>query len=341
VLDWCRGFAAGSPPALGDVDGRVAKALVGLRVAEPATATGARHPTLIAAAVREFRRAAFLESATVSVVGLLESRGVGCVVLKGAPLARRYWPAGAVRDMGDVDLLVDPSSYARARDVLLEAGFGRCEETAPAWYARRWFYHESFLAADGPVLVELHWDFMRPGLAERQVPALLAAAIRVPCGRHELPAPDDPWQMLVVAAHVMHEMFGLRQLLDVALVARALDDEGWARAVEIATRVRLTTALYYALALSAERLGIPFPPAVESLRPGRLQDALVRRYTKAVPPLAGHGTAVYQLHHVMAPMLHCRGSRCLTRLPHAMLTDRANVAADLQRLADRIRDRPR
>jgi hypothetical protein len=319
----------------------VAEALVGLRLADAAIAAGARHPKLTAAAVREFRRAAFLESATASAVGLLESRGVACVVLKGAPLARRYWPAGAVRDMGDVDILVDPSSYAHARGVLLGAGFKRCDETAPGWYARRWFYHESFVAADRPVLVELHWDFMRPGLAERQVPALLADAIRVPCGPYELPGPDDPWQMLVVAAHVLHEMFGLRQLLDVAFVARALDDEGWTRAVEVATRARLTSALYYALALSAERLGTALPPAVGSMRPGRLQDTLVRRYTQAVPPLARHGTAVYQLHHVMAPLLHCRGSRCLTRLPHAMLTDRANVAVDLQRLSDRVHERLR
>lgn len=337
VLDWCRGFAAGDPPALGAVDDAIADAFVRLRVAEAATRSGARHPMLAAAAVREFKRATYLEAAAASVVDVLESVGIDCVVLKGAPLARRYWPDDAVRDMCDVDLLVDPSAYERARGALLDASFQGVDEAAPTWYLRRWFYHEGFVKIGKPILVELHWDFLRPGLAGNQVPALLAEAIRVPCGLRELPAPGDPWQMLVVATHALHEMFGLRQLLDVAFVALALDERGWARAVEVADEAELTPALYYALALCAERLRLTTPPPILRLRPGRLQDGLVRRYAMGVSPLAAHGTVVYELHHLMAPLLHCGGARRVTGLPHAFLTDRANLAVDLQRLADRVR----
>lgn len=337
ALEWFRGAAAGAPPALGEVDDATAALLVAARVAAGAEASGARNPLLTAAAVREFRRAATLEASTGRVAELLADDGVPFAIIKGAPLTRRFWPKDAVRDMGDIDVLVAPAAYPRAAAALRSGGYQLREERRPGWYARRWFYHEAFTERGRPILVELHWDFVRPGLGEPSVPELLDDVITVRTAAGDVPSPDDPWHLLVVCTHALHELFGLRKLLDIALVARALDEAGWARAVDVARRAQLSAALYYGVWLAAERLGTTMPTAVASLRPGELHDALVRRYVAEVPPFGSPGQAIFQLHHLATPFLHCRGARCLTRLPQAMLTDRSNIATDLELLRQRLR----
>src|SRR5689334_10941593 len=69
------------------------------------------------------RRNLLLWHLLLEVQELLESHGVECVALKGPTLAASVYGSVALREFSDVDILVRPSDVARARSVLMSAGF--------------------------------------------------------------------------------------------------------------------------------------------------------------------------------------------------------------------------
>ena len=147
-----------------------------------------------------------------------------------------------------------------------------------------------------------------------------------------LPAPAPPWQLLVVAVHAVHEFFGARHLLDVALVARALDDGRLARGrSEVAADARLGPTLWYGVVASAEWLGWQVPDELAALRPSAVRDAVVRRYVGRLPLFDRPTPFDLQLQHVLAPALSSDGARAATRIPFALLTDRGNLAMRIER----------
>jgi hypothetical protein len=98
-------------------------------LAQRASVEGARVPD---AALQARLRDALLESAVYKTrlfaelaraVGVLDAAGIGHVVLKGAALLLRHYPAGQVRHTVDLDLLVDPARFAEAVQRLEAAGY--------------------------------------------------------------------------------------------------------------------------------------------------------------------------------------------------------------------------
>jgi hypothetical protein len=332
VTGWMREVAADRPAPLGVLDDETAYALRCARLEPFARLHGAEHENLRDVERRQFASATLMAATAARVVEALRVEHVPCAVLKGLPLAQRYWGDAFVRPSVDIDLLVARGDYARARLALTTHGFAVHEEWVPAWYLTRWFYHETFVRTDVPrVAVELHWDYLRPGLGDTDVPGLLDAVEDVYVASRALPAPASPWQLLVVAVHAVHEFFGARHLLDVALVARALENEDWRRAVEIASSARLGPTLWYGVVASAEWLGWEVPGELAALRPSAARDAVARRYVRRLPPFGRPSRLDLQLQHVVAPALSSDGARAVTRIPFALLTDRGNLAMRLER----------
>jgi hypothetical protein len=170
------------------------------------------------------------------------------LLIKGAQVARHY-PDPALRSYGDLDLLVPDAE--RSQRQLLDAGFELCGE---AWVYEG-IHHLRPLRAPGlPLLVELHhepkWiDRLEPPalheLLELGVPAphLCDGVLVLP------PAPHA----LVMAAHTWghYPLTPLRDLLDIALVARMADPaelerlaEAWDLARVWRTTWRATDSLF-------------------------------------------------------------------------------------------------
>lgn len=336
LLDWLRGVVAGEPSALGALDGGMKRLVRAHRLDALAFATGATAPRGAAAELVADTMARRLAAAARSVVDSLAEAGVDCVVLKGPALGERYWGGAWRRPSTDVDVLVCPLDAARAGDVLRAHGYRTVEEGVPGWYERRWFYHSALAAPErkSPT-VELHWDFMRSGFARNDIGALIAAGEQVETCGVTLPTPSTAWQLVTNAAHCVHEMFRVRLLLDVALVARAALPDDWRLAVFEARRAGVATMLYYAAAVSSEHLGWRLNGEVEALRPSALRDAAARRYLAGLSHFALSSRAAMQLHHFANPLLTCDGSAWLTRVPYSLLTDRGNLAGDVERLRRR------
>jgi hypothetical protein len=335
---WLRAVVCGEDAALGALDDAEAHVLRGTRLDALAGAHGARHTDLRDVERRQFAAVTLTAAALGRVLDALRAAQVRAAVLKGLPLAQRYWGDACVRPSVDVDLLVAPFEYDRARATLVELGLATRETWVPAWYLKRWFYHET-LYGSGPlgIAVELHWDYLRPGLGDTDVPGLLAAAEEVTVAGRALPAPAPAWQLLVAAAHAVHEFFGARHLLDVALVARALEEDDWRRTVQVAADARLGPTLWYGVVASAEWLGWDVPDELAPLRPSATRDAVARRYVRRLPPFGRTSRMDLQLQHVVAPALSSDGARAVTRIPFALLTDRGNLAIRIERGRRRVR----
>lgn len=337
IAAWLRELVAGGQAAFGPVDDASAHVLRGTRLDALAHAHGARHPALADVERREFVAVTLRIAALARVLDAMHAAGAPVAVLKGLPLAQRYWGDVCARPASDIDLLVDRADYRHARDALVDLGLAVRSDWVPAWYLDRWFYHETFVGT-GPlrVAIELHWDYVRPGLGDTDVAGLLAAVEEIDVDGRALPAPAAPWQLLVVAAHAVHEFFGARHLLDVALVARALGEADWRRAVGLAAAARLGPTLWYGVAASAEWLGWVAPDALDVLRPSTARDEVTRRFIRRLPPFGGVPGADRQMQHLLAPALSSDGMRAVTRIPFAMLTDRGQLAMRLERARRRL-----
>ena len=340
LFAWLRAVVAGREAGLGALADEFADLLVCARLEDLAAHYGATHPTLVARQRDAFVYATAVEHAAAACVARLAAAAVPCVTLKGPALAARYWP-GAARASVDVDLLVAPRDFARAREALAEEGLTAWHETMPEWYARRWFYSLP-LTSDRPgPTVDLHWAVLRPGIGRLDAAELIGAGEEVAVGDRRLPAPSPPWELVVCAAHAAHEVFPLRALLDVAFVGRALSPDEWRGAADVAARAGLGPTLAYAAWQSGRRVGWRPAAAATALQPRGRRDRLARRYLEALPAVGPPSRATLQVQHVMTPLLSCSGAGCMRALPAAMLTDRAGSALVLDRLARRVSRRRR
>jgi hypothetical protein len=90
---------------------------------------------------------------------VLDTAGVEAVPYKGPGLAIQLFGNYAMRQFGDLDILVRPSDAERAMQALLAAGLTRHRKTAPAWdrYLQRVRHSYELRDAGENVVVELHW----------------------------------------------------------------------------------------------------------------------------------------------------------------------------------------
>ncbi|MFO7674790.1 MAG: nucleotidyltransferase family protein [bacterium] len=149
----------------------------------------------------------------------LRSAGIPVVVLKGALLAELVYGNIALRPMGDADLLVPRAELARARALLVEAGWANAAgdiETACRTYPDLGVFDKQGL------WVEVHWTIEQPaspfridpaGLWERARPARVAGVeVRTLC-------PEDLLLHLCLHAGYHHEFAaGLLPFCDIARV---------------------------------------------------------------------------------------------------------------------------
>lgn len=160
------------------------------------------------------------------LMALLQAEGIGCVVLKGSAAAC-YYPRPEYRAMGDIDLLVKPEDYHRAKSVLL--GVCRDLEKEDDRHAE--------LELD-QVILELHRTFavLRDKDTGNQLDARLWAALdHVQEQTYQgLRYNQLPWleNGLVLLTHIHQHLFeglGFRQIIDwMMFVHKELDDERYA-----------------------------------------------------------------------------------------------------------------
>ena len=143
-------------------------------------------------------------------------RGIPVVLVKGQSLAQDY-PDPERRQPGDIDLLLPPSSYAAAMDVLLPKATHISKEDLQTLHQGMHFYS---------VEVELHGSIstLMSRKLDRQLAALLQEQFdgrtlpTVTIGGAEIPVPEANFNAVYIFVHFLQHYWsggvGLRQFVD-------------------------------------------------------------------------------------------------------------------------------
>ena len=215
-------------------------------------------------------KALFLGRELIRIVERLSALGIEVLPYKGLALAEVIYGDIALRQSGDIDLLIRRQDFSRIRDGVRELGYTPHVTLSPA-EERAYLqsgYESAFDGAAGPNLLEIQWaiqprfyaiDFDMDGLFQRAEPITITG--------HPMKTPSSEDLLLVLSAHAAKHVWGrLVWLCDIArIMGLSTLDWSWigaqAKSLGIVRIVRVTL-------LAAHRLlGAAIPPAAHASLP--------------------------------------------------------------------------
>jgi Uncharacterised nucleotidyltransferase len=230
------------------------------------------------------RRSLWFAGELFSVLDTLNAANIEAVPFKGPTLAAMAQGDLILRQFCDLDIMVRPRDWPRAKQALLNAGFTEKHHLTPREEKAYVASACDFTFHHGPVrnVLEIHWDFV-PHFFAIRIPLrqLLARATTVElCGRR-VPtlAPED--LLLCLAVHgSKHAWSRLCWLSDIAhLIHRAdLNQDKVRRRAE---RWRIARIVKIALYLAQWTLGTALPDSLQKWiqqdrEAGKIAETLVR-----------------------------------------------------------------
>ena len=230
------------------------------------------------------RRSLWFAGELFSVLGTLSAAGVEAVPFKGPTLAAMAQGDLILRQFCDLDIMIRPRDWPRAKRALLDAGFAAKHKLTPREEKAYVASACDFTFHHGPVrnVLEIHWDFV-PRFFAIRIPLrqLLARAMTVElCGRR-VPSLSPEDLLLCLAVHgAKHAWSRLCWLSDIAhLIYRAELDQDTVR--RRAERWHIARIVKIALYLAQWTLGTELPESLqtwiqEDREASKLAEVLVR-----------------------------------------------------------------
>jgi hypothetical protein len=223
-------------------------------------------PPRILAALRERSdrnalRNIFLTRHLAELLQRLAAEGVRAMPIKGPVLAIAAYGDLALREFGDLDIVVHPRDFDRARSLL--AAWGYSPETQLTSAGERALrasdHHIPLASADGQVKVELHWSLGRGRLGRDD--AWVWSNVR-PVSILGMELPSLSWSALLVylCAHgASHGWRNLGWIRDVAGVLVSAPDGAFRDAPRLASAASTRRRLALGVTLAHELLGASIP----------------------------------------------------------------------------------
>lgn len=232
----------------------------------------------------------FLDDMTARVSAELESRGIRCVLLKGAVLARLLYDRDYDRGYTDADLLVQSAHVAEAERALCGLGFVRTDRDED-WVGPAPKYAHTFQRPRDRAMVDLHWRLSGAAASpEAQWSALINRTRPLEIGGRAIDTLDEPASAVMVALHAAHH--GASRPTALAELGRGLDRlelAVWAEARRLARELGAEEQFAAGLRLApagvrlADRLELADPRSVElwlKANPGSYGAWLLDRLTQ-------------------------------------------------------------
>lgn len=252
----------------------------------------------------ETRHHGFHFAEAARLTGLLEARGVPCLVLKGVALARSVYDHPCERAFRDLDLLVAPDRLETALDVLRSSGY--VEACPPKlWQAYRDHHFHVPFEAFGRPRVEVHWALTRPDDPYRLDAEDLLADRTVPEDRPSFPCASSRGQVLHCATSLLRCGFtDLKRLVDLDRLVRFAPPD-WRDLRRMAEPRGLAPAVRLALELCSELFATPVADVLPVFAPlgharRRLDDLGIRGFPAGLPP-SGWGPARHLVRFWLVP----------------------------------------
>jgi hypothetical protein len=213
-------------------------------------------------AVRNLRLAGEL----VSVIRALSERGVEAVPWKGAVLAERAYSDLRLRQFFDLDLLIRAVDLAEARRTLEERGFRvhlPVSEEQLETYVDHMGELEMVRESDG-LWVELHTAIVPSYFSNgRTSESLWSRTVPARVARASVKALDPVDEMEALAIHgSKHRFERLAWVVDIAMMARLLDESDWQRLIAGAGEHGTLRILRLSLLLAEDVCGMSIPRSI-------------------------------------------------------------------------------
>ena len=214
------------------------------------------------------RRNLALARELVLLLEALEQEGIGAIAFKGPTLALQAYGDLALRQFGDLDILVNGADVPKAQAVLVRRGYRGVPDLTPAQEVafRESANHMRLVHADGYRQVELHWALTPPKFACALDAAEFASRLRpVLVGGRTVRtfAPEDLVFYLCVhgCGHVWERLAWVADIAALIERERGMD---WPAIAARARAVGAARMLRLGLWLAHELLAAPLPPELAS-----------------------------------------------------------------------------
>ena len=240
--------------------------------------------TLRQAYQTNLHKALFLSRELIRILDRLSSAGIVVMPYKGLALAESLYGDIALRQSGDIDLLIRAADLARIRGAVGELGyaphvtFSKAEEEA---YLKSG-YECAFDGAAGRNLLEVQWAIQpRFYAVEVEMEGLFRRAVNVTVAGCAMKTPSPEDLFLILALHAAKHVWG--RLIWVCDLARlsALPSMNWKWIGGQAEELGVTRILRVSLILSERLLDRPIPAGANAYIPqdsiaSGLADEIVR-----------------------------------------------------------------
>lgn len=200
------------------------------------------------------------------ILRCFEKYGIVALPFKGPALAQVLYGDPAMREFGDLDLLVRPADVAPARAALRDLGYEpklRLSPPREREYLRSG-YELVFGSGTEKHLIELHWQVLpRFYSISFQTEAILARSIEIQFEGNRIRVPRNEDLILMLCVHAAkHEWSQLGMIRDIAALARFDPDWGWIEAE--ARRLGIMKIVLISLLMARNVLRAPVPAVLES-----------------------------------------------------------------------------
>lgn len=237
-------------------------------------------------------RTLFLTRELIRILDHLDAQSFDVVPYKGVALAETLYGDIALRQAGDIDLLIRPQDLTRIKAALRELGytphdqFSSGEERA---YLRSG-YECAFDGSLGRNLLEVQWALQpRFYAVDFEMEALFGRVTTVNVAGRDMNAPAAEDLFLILSLHAAkHAWERLIWLCDIAQLQKS-PSLNWESIGERAKALGIVRILQVTLVLTNRLLEAPIPPAAEpNLSPDRaaimLADEIARGVSRAALP---------------------------------------------------------
>lgn len=252
------------------VSALVARNLIEHAVALPAEIKRSLDSTYAAS----FRRNLWFAAELTRIMQVFAPNQIRAIPYKGPVLAQSAYGDLALRSFSDLDLLISPEDFARAKHSLAEIGYQPSKSLTPA-VERLWLrtgYERSFDGAGGKNLVELQWSLLPyfyaldPGPADFRFDDLWARAGRISLGEaSDVPCLSPEDSLLVLCLHAAKHLWTrLIWVADIAESMRipAMDFPAIAKRARALGIMRIVGVSFW---LAKHLLGSVIPAAAQSV----------------------------------------------------------------------------
>lgn len=202
----------------------------------------------------------------VKILGLLDAHEIIAIPYKGPVLATSIYGDLAIRQFGDLDILIQKRDALKAKKLLMAEGYRlwhpHLDALLPALYRIRKVFE--LQSGDGQLLVELHWSVaewpVRFPLNEREIWERVASSTLVGTPVRSF-APED--LLLILCVHGSKHLWSrLGWICDIAELLRTHPGLAWESLLARAERLGGLRMLLLGLSLAHELLGAQLNEAV-------------------------------------------------------------------------------